>query len=39
MLLEVDRLAIDLLTPYGARRVVRDVSFSLDAGESLGVVG
>ncbi len=39
MLLEVDRLAIELLTAHGARRVVRDVSFSLDAGESFGLVG
>jgi peptide/nickel transport system ATP-binding protein len=39
MLLEVSELAIDLPTPGGARRVVRDVSFSLAAGQSLGVVG
>ena len=34
MLLEVDSLAIDLPTPRGPRRVVRDVSFALDRGES-----
>jgi peptide/nickel transport system ATP-binding protein len=39
MLLEVADLAIDLPTPQGPRRVVRDVSFSLRAGEALGVVG
>jgi peptide/nickel transport system ATP-binding protein len=39
MLLEVSGLAIDLPSPAGARRVVHDVSFSLAAGESLGVVG
>ena len=39
MLLDIEGLSIDLPTPYGGRRVVRDVSFSLRAGESLGVVG
>ena len=39
MLLEISDLAIDLPSPAGARRVVHDVSFSLGAGESLGVVG
>jgi peptide/nickel transport system ATP-binding protein len=39
MLLEVDRLAIDLPTPLGPKRVVREVSFALSAGESLGIVG
>ena len=39
MLLEVVDLAIDLPTPRGPRRVVRDVSFSASAGESLGIVG
>ncbi len=39
MLLEISDLAIDLPSPTGARRVVHDVSFSLAAGESLGVVG
>ena len=39
MLLEVEHLAIELPTPQGARRVVSDVSFRLDRGESLGVVG
>jgi peptide/nickel transport system ATP-binding protein len=39
MLLEVVDLAIDLPTPRGPRRIVRDVSFSASAGESLGIVG
>ena len=39
MLLEVVDLAIDLPTPRGPRRVVREVSFSASAGESLGIVG
>src|SRR5208282_3455600 len=39
MLLDVANLAVDLPSPAGARRVVHDVSFSLPAGESLGVVG
>src|ERR1700728_1365678 len=39
MLLEVSGLAVDLPMPNGALRVVRDVSFSLDAAESLGIVG
>ena len=39
MLLDVADLGIDLPTPAGARRVVDDVSFALDAGENLGVVG
>ena len=39
MLLSVADLAIDLPTPDGPRRVVHDVSFALDGGDSLGVVG
>ena len=39
MLLDVADLAIDLPTPDGPRRVVHDVSFALDGGDSLGVVG
>jgi len=39
MLLSVVDLTIDLPTPDGPRRVVRDLSFGLDAGGSLGVVG
>jgi peptide/nickel transport system ATP-binding protein len=38
-LLEVERLAIDLPTSVGARAIVRDVSFRLRAGASLGIVG
>jgi len=38
-LLEVEKLAIDLPTPAGARRVVRDVSFTLAPGASVGIVG
>ena len=39
MLLEVAELAVDLKTPTGLKRVVDRTSFSLDEGESLGVVG
>ena len=39
MLLEVDGLSIDLPTPAGPRQVVRDASFALDEGGTLGVVG
>jgi peptide/nickel transport system ATP-binding protein len=39
MLLDIDNLAIDLPSPDGPRRVVYDVSYTLAAGESLGVVG
>ena len=39
MLLEVAGLNIDLPTEQGVRRIVREVSFSLASGESLGVVG
>jgi peptide/nickel transport system ATP-binding protein len=39
VLLEVAGLDIDLPSPGGPRRIVRDVSFSLGSGESLGVVG
>jgi peptide/nickel transport system ATP-binding protein len=39
MLLDIAGLNIDLPTPDGARRIVRDVSFSLDRGGTLGVVG
>ena len=39
MLLEVAELAVDLATPTGLKRVVDRTSFSLDEGESLGVVG
>ncbi|HLJ72765.1 MAG TPA: ABC transporter ATP-binding protein [Roseiarcus sp.] len=39
MLLEIAGLNIDLPTPDGPRRIVRDVSFSLARGETLGVVG
>ncbi len=39
MLLEVANLAIAIATPQGAERVVNGATFSLDDGESLGVVG
>ena len=39
MLLEVVDLAIDMPTPRGPRRIVREISFSASAGESLGIVG
>jgi peptide/nickel transport system ATP-binding protein len=39
MLLEVEKLAVDLPAPGGMQRVVDRTSFSLAEGESLGVVG
>ena len=39
MLLEVVDLAVDLPTPRGPRRIVREISFFASAGESLGIVG
>jgi peptide/nickel transport system ATP-binding protein len=39
MLLAIDGLTIDLPTPDGARRIVKDVSFTLARGATLGVVG
>jgi peptide/nickel transport system ATP-binding protein len=39
MLLEIEGLNIDLPTPDGARRIVKDVSFTLERGATLGVVG
>jgi peptide/nickel transport system ATP-binding protein len=39
MLLDIKGLNIDLPTPDGPRRIVRDVSFNLDRGQTLGVVG
>jgi peptide/nickel transport system ATP-binding protein len=39
VLLEVAGLDIDLLTPAGARRLVREASFALDGGQTLGIVG
>ena len=39
MLLEVDGLNIDLPTPEGSRRIVRNASFGLDDGGTLGIVG
>ncbi len=38
-LLDVRNLCIDLQTPGGPVRLVDDVSFTLDAGEMLGIVG
>jgi peptide/nickel transport system ATP-binding protein len=39
MLLEVEALNLDLATPAGARRIVREAAFALDVGGTLGVVG
>jgi peptide/nickel transport system ATP-binding protein len=39
VLLEVAGLNIDLPTPEGPRRIVRDASFALDDGGTLGIVG
>ena len=39
MLLEVAGLNIDLPTSKGPRRVVREASFALDSGQTLGIVG
>jgi len=38
-LLEVEHLSISYRTPYGELRAVEDVSFSIEAGRSLGLVG
>ena len=38
-LLEVDHLAVTFYTPRGAFRVVRDVSFTIQRGEVLALVG
>ena len=39
MLLEVQNLTVSFNTPEGIVRAVEDVSFSLTAGETLGIVG
>lgn len=39
MMLTVDHLSVDFATGRGALQAVRDVSFTLDAGEVVGVVG
>jgi peptide/nickel transport system ATP-binding protein len=39
MLLEAEALNIDLPTPAGPTRIVRDADFSVDLGGALGVVG
>jgi dipeptide transport system ATP-binding protein len=39
MLLEVENLSIDFKTKKGTLQAVRDISFSLERGETLGVVG
>jgi peptide/nickel transport system ATP-binding protein len=39
MLLEVDALNLDLPTPTGPARIVREAKFALDFGGTLGVVG
>ena len=38
-LLEVNHLSVQLLTPRGPARAVRDISFSLAHGETLGLIG
>jgi peptide/nickel transport system ATP-binding protein len=38
-MLRIENLAIDLPTPGGLKRVVREVTFTLNEGGSLGVVG
>jgi peptide/nickel transport system ATP-binding protein len=38
-LLEVDGLAVSLATPHGTLRAVRDVSFAIERGETVGLVG
>ncbi len=38
-LLEVNNLSVQLLTPRGPAQAVRDVSFSLARGETLGLIG
>ena len=38
-LLEIDRLSVSFMTEAGSVRVVEDVSFSLQTGETVGLVG
>ena len=38
-LLEVENLSVDLLTSRGMARAVRGVSFALERGQTLGIVG
>ena len=38
-LLEVNNLSVHLLTPRGPAQAVRDISFSLGRGETLGLIG
>jgi len=38
-LLEVDRLRVTLATPRGPAEALRDVSFTLDRGQTLGLIG
>ena len=38
-LLEVDRLGVTLATPRGPAQALRDVSFTLARGQTLGLIG
>ena len=37
--LEVERLSVDIATPRGTLHAVRDVSFTVNRGETLCIVG
>ena len=38
-LLEIEKLSVEIATPQGRAEILREVSLSLEAGESLGLVG
>ncbi len=38
-LLEVEHLVVDIATPNGTLHAVRNISFSLERGETLAIVG